>query len=326
MREEQRFQSIFAPFIDGLLEEKRSLGFDYHTEELILLRFDRYCTESGLDTLNVTKDFLDKWCTQTDTEGLSNLRKRITTLRQLMLYMISLGIIVYLPKSKGHNDVVLPHIFTQEELTAFFHEVDSYEPSCNRIAEKRLAKEYKVLFRLLYCCGLRNSEGCCIAADQVDLTNGILTILDSKGNKDRLVYMANDLTGLCREYFEYLCNALSYRPIWFFPGKNPEKPLKNTSIDRVFNRFWSGTTFASSCNNKPTVHDLRFSFVTDRINLWVAEGVDINVMMPYLQKYLGHKSLQDSYYYYHNSRQLYDAVRIKDKTANMVIPEVPDYE
>ncbi|MDO5133516.1 MAG: tyrosine-type recombinase/integrase [Eubacteriales bacterium] len=326
MCKEQRFQSILAPFINGLLAEKRSMGFDYRTEELILLRFDRYCTESGLAALNVKKDFLDKWCTQTDTEGLSYLRKRITTIRQLMLYMISLGIMVYLPKSNGRREIVLPHIFTQEELTAFFHEADSYEPRCNRAAAKRLAKEYMVLFRLLYCCGLRNSEGCSIAADQVDLTNGILTILDSKGNKDRLVYMADDLTGLCREYFEYLCNALSYKPIWFFPGKNPEKPLRNTSIDRVFNRFWSGTAFAASCNNKPTVHDLRFSFVTDRINLWAMEGVDINVMMPYLQKYLGHRNLQDSYYYYHNSRQLYDAIRIKDKTVSTVIPEVPDYE
>lgn len=48
--------------------------------------------------------------------------------------------------------------------------------------------------------------------------------------------------------------------------------------------------------------------------------------MPYLQKYLGHKSLQDSYYYYHNSKQLYESIRLVDKTAGRVIPEVVDYE
>ena len=183
--------------------------------------------------------------------------------------------------------------------------------------------EHKHIRRIL--C-LLASEGCGIAAEQVDLHKGILTILDSKGNKDRLVYMADDLAALCKEYFKYLCDTLSYRPTWFFPGRNPEKPLRNTSVDRVFNRFWSGTAFASSCNNKPTVHDLRFTFVTDRIDLWTMEGVDTNVMMPYLQRYLGHKNLQDSYYYYHNSKRLYEAVRIRDKTASQVIPEVPDYE
>ena len=138
--------------------------------------------------------------------------------------------------------------------------------------------------------------------------------------------MADDLSALCREYYEYLCKELRCRPRWFFPGRDPDKPLKNTSVDRVFNRFWAATKFSSACNNKPTVHDLRFTFVTDRIDLWVMDGIDTDVMMPYLQKYLGHKSLQDSYYYYHNSKQLYESIRIMDKTIDQVIPEVPEHE
>ena len=219
MHEASNYKSILSPFIDGLLSEKRSLGFDYRTEELILIRFDRYCIDVGLNTLNVTRDFLDGWCMQSDTEGLSNQRKRITAVRQLMLYMISLGINVYLPKGNGRKEVVLPHIFTQEELFSFFHEVDSYEPLSCQPVYRRLAKEYRVLFRLLYCCGLRNTEGAGIATEQVDLINGILTILDSKGNKDRLVYMADDVVEVCKEYFEFLCDDLSGIPKWFFPAK-----------------------------------------------------------------------------------------------------------
>ena len=86
--------------------------------------------------------------------------------------------------------------------------------------------------------------------------------------------------------------------------------------------FWAKTKFCFSCNNKPTVHDLRFTFVTDRINLWVLQGKNAELMMPYLQKHLGHKSIQESYYYYHTSRQLFDAIRSRDKTADVVIPEV----
>ena len=243
-----------------------------------------------------------------------------------MLYMISLGKKVYLPKANSKKETILPHIFTLEELQGFFDEADNYSPVSKRAVGMRLANEFRVLFRLLYCCGLRNSEGSCIAKAQIDLENGVLTILDSKGNKDRLVYIADDLLDLCREYYEYLCNELQEQPYWFFPGKDPKKPLRNTTVDRVFNRFWARTRFCSSCNNKPTVHDLRFTFVTDRINLWTLQGISTELMMPYLQKYLGHKSLQDSYYYYHTSRQLYDSIRLKDKTAEMVIPEVPDYE
>lgn len=320
------FKSLLAPYINGLLDEKHSLGYDYHTEELTLARFDQYCIQNKLESANITKEFLDGWCTKTDTEGLSHQCRRITAVRQLMLYMASLGATVYLPKFNGRRETVLPHIFTPEELHAFFREADSYSPVSNRPADIRLANEFRVLFRLLYCCGLRNSEGCGIAAEQVDLEEGVLTILGSKGDKDRLVYMADDLRDLCREYYAYLCNVLQCRPCWFFPGKDPGKPLRNTTVDRVFNRFWSATGFSQSCSKKPTVHDLRFTFVTDRINLWVVHGVPTDLMMPYLQKYLGHKAPQDSYYYYHTSRQLYDAIRLRDKTANMVIPEVDGYE
>ena len=267
MSEDRCFNSVLAPFITGLLEEKRSLGFDYSTEEQTLVHFDQYCVQNGLDTICVPREFLDDWRMKTETEGLAHQRRRITVIRQLMLYMISLGVMVYLPKANIPKEIVLPHIFTLEELQAFFHEADVYSPATGQQVHRRIAAEYRVLFRLLYCCGLRNSEGCGIAKDQVDLDNGILTILDSKGNKDRLVYMADDVLDLCREYYRYICDVLGRPPRWFFPAKNPDMPLRNTTVDRAFNRYWSRTRFSSSCNNKPTVHDLRFTFVTDRINL-----------------------------------------------------------
>jgi len=320
------FSSILAPYINGLIKEKRSLGYDYRTEELILLRFDNHCLEHGLETISVTKPFLSDWCEQTKTEGVSNHNKRVTAVRQLMLFMASMGVHVYLPKCMSREDVVLPHIFTVKERNAFFNEVDNYRPLYPIPAYIRLSCEYRVLFRLIYCCGLRNTEACGVPADCMDLETGAITIYDSKGNKDRTVYMSDDLTELCKKYFAYLRDELGCHPTWFFPGRDPSKPLVNSSVNRVFNKFWFMTPNSEHCNNKPTVHDLRFSFVTDRINEWALQGIDLNVMMPYLSCYLGHKGLQETYYYYHNSKQLHEVIRTNDKTSGKVIPEVVDYE
>ena len=112
MSERNQFNSVLAPYIQGLLEEKRALGFLYDTEELILIRFDQYCVENKVEAQGVTKEFFYNWCLQSKTEGLSNQRKRITVVRQLMLYMISMGEMVYLPKLTGRKETVLPHIFT----------------------------------------------------------------------------------------------------------------------------------------------------------------------------------------------------------------------
>lgn len=92
--------------------------------------------------------------------------------------------------------------------------------------------------------------------------------------------MADDLTCLCREYYDYICSELGTEPAWFFPALDPERPLANTAVDRRFNDAWKKTSYAACCNDKPVVHDLRFTFVTNRINQWIEAGEDINVLLP----------------------------------------------
>lgn len=317
--------SIIAPYIDGLLEEKRANGYEYKSEELVLNRFDRYCSNMHLDTLEITREFLNGWMERTEHEGEFNRRKRISCVRQLLLFMATCGLKVYIPHDFCHFKKAIPHIFEREELNDFFAQVDSYKPHNRSASVRRLADEYRLLFRWYLCLGLRNSEASGIAAENVDLNKGILTILDSKGNKDRLVYLPEDLLESSRRYFSLLRQTLGFQPEWFFPGMRPSAPIPNTTVDAVFNRFWSRTRF-SECSNKPTVHDFRFSFVVYRMNLWAEAGLDLSVMMPYLSKHLGHKSVDATMYYYYLVDDAYRTIAKKDSLANTVIPEVMSYE
>ena len=319
-------KSLIAPYIDGLLEEKHANGYSYESEELVLNRFDTYCINKKLETPEITKEFLGDWMERRETEGSFNHGKRISCVRQLLVFMATCGINVYIPHDFCHFKRVLPHIFEAEELVSFFSEVDSYFPPDNRPADlHRLANEYRLFFRWYLCCGLRNAEAAGILTENVDLETGTLTILDSKGNKDRLVYLPDDLLKSTRQYHSYLIDTLGKESKWFFPGMNPEKSLPNTTVDSVFNRFWNKTPYAN-CSNKPTVHDFRFSYVVSRMNLWAEAGVDLQVMMPYLSRYLGHKSTNETFYYYYLVKEAYKTIEKKDTIADDVIPEVPSYE
>lgn len=324
MRGRRTLKSAVAPYIEGLLAEKRALGFLYDTEELVLARFDVYCSEHGLSGPTITRDFLSGWLERSPTEGACNHAKRASVVRQLMLHMASMGLDVYVPGELPGVDVKLPHIMTGEERLAFFAQADAYRPAAGGAACRRLAVEYRVLFRMIYCCGLRNSEACGLPSDRVDLDAGTLSIAQSKGRKDRVVYMAGDLTGLCADYFVWLQSELGFAPGWFFPSRDPARPLANTSVDRAFDRFWNATEYSRRCSDKPVVHDLRFSFITDRVNRWALDGVDVEAMMPYLSRYVGHKDLQSTYHYIHTSEQLRDVVARYDVTGSSAIPEV-DY-
>lgn len=319
-------KSSVAAYIDSFIQEKRSSGFAYETAEQILNRFDEYCFSRGLQGTGITREFLDGWMERRETEGGFQQTKRISCVRQFLLFMASYGFEVYIPHDFNTGEKPAPHLFTREELTDFFHVVDEYRPRPNRPDfEERMAGEYRMIFRLYCCCGLRNSEAAGIASENVDLQDNVLTILDSKGQKDRLVYMPDDLADSCRDYYDWLKRKLGFNPEWFFPGQDPLNPIPNKRMDVVFRRYWEKTRYAG-CNNKPTIHDFRFTFVVNRINLWAEEGQDLNVMMPYLSRYLGHKSIHETMYYYYLVRDAYKTVEKKDTIAGAVIPEVRNHE
>ena len=57
-----------------------------------------------------------------------------------------------------------------------------------------------LLIRLLYGYGLRISEALGLKMKDVDLDSGVLTVLESKFEKNRYVPMAPELTERCRNY------------------------------------------------------------------------------------------------------------------------------
>jgi integrase len=233
--------------------------------------------------------------------------------------MRSLGKDVYIPKHFASETVGVPHILSGAELQSFFAAVDAYAPP--QPSFRRLVWTYQVLFRLFYCCGLRLSEGCYLPCSCAELNKGTIKILHSKGDKDRLVFLSDDVRALCRQYNQKMQSMIADRE-WFFPGWRLDRPIRATSVDKKFGEFWDKTPFAATVDKKPTVQALRHTFVVNKMNEWMEAGVDTAVMMPYLSRYLGHSSISDTQYYFHTIEQAFPVVRHHDAVARHVIPEV----
>ena len=252
--------------------------------------------------------------------------KRISVVRQFGLYMISLGMEAYIPNRFYKAAKAVVHILSDEEIASFFKVIDEYVPAVSGASFHRLALEYKVIFRLIYCCGLRISEACRLCNEDVDLKCGTIRMLLFKGRKDRIVYLADDLTELLREYRLILSSVYHCQSVWFFPAREPEKWLSTVTIGKRFHESWTKTPFAESCDRNPTVHCLRHSFVVKRMNMWMDEGVSLKKMLPFLSKYLGHTSPAETFYYYHQIHSAFRIIRGRDKSSIKVIPEVTSDE
>jgi len=293
-----QYQSCFAPYIQELIKQKRLAGFLYVTEEYNLKHFDSFCTEHHVCLPVITRELCLEWGTPRNSEAKTTCSHRISILRQLSLYMQSQGLDSYIPTRFHKKSHVIAHVLSDEEILSFFKETDRYHPKLNAAVFIRLSVEHRVLFRVIYCCGLRISEARKLKQDDVDLEKGALRIKQAKGRKDRMVYLPSDLMDLCRQYKTLLDSVYHVTSAWFFPARNPECMLSVGTIDMKFRQFWAATPFAADCDRAPTVHSLRHSFVVRRMNLWMENGISLSVMMPYLSRYLGHCSPDDTFYYY----------------------------
>lgn len=317
------YKSVLGRYISGLIEEKQACGYRYEYQSYILKAFDRFCIDQNHNTDTITRDLVLAWAVQRPSESKNYRNQRVSFVRQLARYMESLGIAVYIPGHFASNTTSTPHILSAEQLHSFFSAVDAFIPPQPSLA--RLTPTYQVLFRLFYCSGLRLSEGCFLLRSQVDITEGILQILHSKGNKDRIVFMSTDVCRMCRIYDEYMDSILPNRQ-WFFPGGRGDRPFEKTSLDRKFAQFWNKTPFAFRVDRKPTVQSLRHTFVVNKMNEWMENRIDTSVMMPYLSRYLGHSSISETQYYYHTIDRAFSVVRSHDVVSASVIPEVGAYE
>lgn len=322
MLKDIKYGSCISEWISGFIHEKTSLGYKYYNEAKWMRQFDHYWTEHGYGKEGLTQENIAEWLKKRDGEGEKCLSTRISVIRQYAIYLIGLGIKSYFPPLDIRYPKALIHLPTDAEIKALFDRIDAYSPQKGSSDAGRVANEYPVLFRLIYLNGMRAGEACHIQMENVDLGEGTILIQCGKGNKDRRIHLSEDMTELCRDYRSYLRESLGYEPEWLFPGIKPEKPLSYGSVSAMFRRCWLETAYAGHCDRNPTAHCLRHAYVVKRIDLWRQQGLDFEHMLPYLSKFLGHKSFDESYYYYHLAEESARTIREKDTVIGRVIPEV----
>jgi integrase len=213
----------------------------------------------------------------------------------------------------------VPHIYTDQQLTALFAQTDRCR-YCAQVPARHLVMP--VLFRLLYACGLRASEARLLRVDDVDLARGILQIRDAKGGKDRQVVVSAAMRARLVAYDAQVRRLPGEE--WFFPG-TAGQPLTLGNIDKNVRRFlWQARISHGGRGHGPRVHDLRHTFVVNNLRAWFSRGDDVGALLPVLQTYLGHYSISDTAYYLRLTAESYPhiAAAVRRAFGDVVPPPV----
>ncbi len=133
----------------------------------------------------------------------------------------------------------------------------------------------KAIILLIVDSGLRRQEVCNLKIGDVQIENGMIRVVQSKGNKDRIVFIGQATINAILDYLPDFSYREKESPL--FKAKNG-KPFNGDSMQRMFLRL------SKQSGIKVTPHMLRRSFAT----LSLKFGMD----MVSLQMLMGHASIE----------------------------------
>ena len=292
----RQLTSEFASRIVEMLEFKEALGYSKNSYEKFLLNFDRFCAANYPGQNKLTQEIVSRWAIANPNEAAAGVTRRLIAIREFAKYLASAGADAYVVPSGliGGFAKFMPYIYTDKELSAFFTGADKLMP--HKLSPLR---EFTapVLFRLMYCCGLRVAEIRLLKRTEVNFTENLLFISESKAYKDRIVAVDPEVMAMCDKY-DHIANTVIANRNYFFQNPSGE-PYTATWIQSLFRKCWQQAGISFSRSQKPRVTDFRHNFATRTFMNWLDEGKDINALLPYLSAYMGHSDFSYTAYYIH---------------------------
>jgi integrase len=293
---------------------KRAIGCKYLTEAGILKRFDVFLVQNYPFITELTREVVTGWCAKTLHETANNQCSRSSVIRQFAKYLCTLDKKAWILPNHYYpaGQKYVPHIYTPDELRRFFAETDKCR-YCYERPHRHLIMP--VFFRLLLSCGLRCSEARLLKVADVNLAEGILSVMDSKNHNSRLVPMANPMNVRMRSYAEQV-HPFSNTDRYFFPAFEG-KPMTIGNVYKNFRRFLSHT------GDGPRVHDFRHAYCIYRLKEWAEQGRDLMVLIPMMRTFLGHQIFNETAYYLRLTADVFPDIRLKlEMCYKDIIPEL----
>ena len=159
---------------------------------------------------------------------------------------------------------------------------------------------YRTLLLLLYGTGLRINEALSLTLADVDLPASLLIIRNTKFFKNRWMPIGPQLTAILIRYAKT-------RRMLPRPARNKSAFLA-TCHGTALSRSMTEKIFRLLCQHagiyrtdggrfQPRLHDIRHTFVLNRLLSWYRAGADVQRLLPFLYTYIGHVDVAATHRY-----------------------------
>lgn len=300
LREYPLFGSALGDFMRNHVTLMRARGYRYEAQARWLWRFDRFLQahpELAEEPISV---MLQHWAAARPTAYHTLECERVARALAKAQHHLDPGTNLRRPDPRPGQQVALqsrrPYIYSPQEVRRLLDVARTY-PSPR--APLRPISLYTMLV-LAYCAGLRLGELARLNLGDVDLQAGTITIRETKFFKSRILPLARSALSALREYLEARRKARAPQIpdsglFWHDQGNARYTPHSIA---------WSLVDVLRRAGIKPPkgktgarIHDLRHSFVVNRILEWYRSGINPQDKLPFLATYLGHRDIHSTLVY-----------------------------
>lgn len=282
--------------IEAYLAVRRSLGVRLEREARYLHQFAREVGNASLSEISreAIARFLDGRSIPTAT-----WRMKRSSLAGLYRYAIGRGLIPASPLPDHPPKFAppqTPYVYSPAEVQRLLDATTVLDHPASRLQ----AMTYRTLLLVLYGTGLRVGEAIALRLCDLDLTERLITVRNTKFYKTRLVPIGPRLT-------ERLATYLDRRRRLALPAQESSALLCTRTghgfhyeeVSRNFQRIRSVARILTppAEPRPPRLHDLRHTAAVHRVLAWYRAGQDVQRLLPALATYLGHVDISSTQRY-----------------------------
>ena len=289
--------SALSTRAEEYLALRRSLGFTLRAEGRLLRSFAGFPGEEHLAT--VTIEAALRWATTPSGTSRSWHAQRLGVVRGFARHLQAIGDCCEVPPPellafpKGRAQ---PYLYSQAEITSLMDAARALVPELR-------AATYETVIGLLATTGMRVGEAARLDRADVDLDDGVITVVAGKFGRWREVPLQPGTVEALSSYARRR-DALCPEPkaSSFFVSNTGTRLIPACVRQRFGQLVRAAGLRPRSPRCRPRIHDFRHGFAVATLLDWYRAGVDVQARLPLLSAFLGHVDPASTYWYYSDSR------------------------
>lgn len=281
----------FGVLAGDYIASRRAMGYKFGCQARVVIDLAGYLDDLGAEHLTIVDAVA--WATAT-AAAPAWMSGRLGIARGFARFVHALDPATEIPPTRllpSPSHRAVPYIYSDDDIARVID-------SAGRLAPEHRADTYQTMIALIAVTGMRIGEIVRLDNGDVDLTEGLVTIRNSKFGKSRQVPLHPTAIAALGAYAH---RRDERRPVAkttaFFTSAIGTRVLRD-NLSTIFPRLVRDAGLRAPAGRRPPrAHDLRHTFAVRTLIEWHRRRVDVNEHIPVLSAWLGHVDPSNTYWY-----------------------------